>query len=101
MLLNFHFEICLTNPEPLQPYFICLNCICSVITITITITIIIPINLTTISTPEAGISLLHSSFASSPSPWPSQCTNLLHEASSLPSSPLLTVYFKIVQSNHG
>jgi len=100
MLLILHLEISLTNLEPLQSYFICLNCICSVITITITITIIIPVTLTTISTPEALISLLVPSFASSPSPRTSQYTNSLHEALSQPSSPLLTIVkFNIVQSN--
>jgi len=41
-LLISYWEIILTNLEPLQPYFFCLNCICSLITITITITIPIP-----------------------------------------------------------
>ena len=102
-LLILHLEISLTNLEPLQPYFICLNCSCSVITITITITItiIIPITLTTISTPEALIYLLLPSVASPrPSPRPSQFINSLHKAFSQPSSLLLTVVkFKTVQIN--
>jgi len=81
MLLILHLEISLTNLEPLQPYFICLNCICSVITITITI-----FTLTTILTPEALIYLLLPLFASSPSPRPSQLTNSLHKSLSQSSS---------------
>jgi len=97
-LLFLHLEISLTLFEPLQPYFICLNCICSVITITISITI--PITLTTISTPQALIYLLLDSLASSPSPRPSQHTSSVHEALSQPSSLLLTVLeFHIVQIN--
>jgi len=90
-LLILHFEISLTNLEPLQPYFICLNCICSVITITITIPITIPITLTTISTPEALIDLLLAFFASSPAPKWSQFTTSLHKAVSQPSPQLETV----------
>ena len=97
-LLILHFEISLTNLEPLQPYFICLNCIYSVITINIPI--LITITMATISTPEAIIYLLLASFASSPSPRQSRYTDLLHEALSKLSSLLLTVFrFKIVQIN--
>jgi len=99
-LLILHLEISLTNLEPLQSYFIFLNCICSVITITLTLTITIPFTQTTISTPEALIYMLLASFSSSPSPRPSQFTNSLHEALSQPSFLLLTVFkFKIVQIN--
>ena len=55
-MLILHLDSNLTNLEPLQPDFICLNCICSVITITINI--IIPITLTTIPTPEALLNVL-------------------------------------------
>jgi len=78
MLLILHLEIILTNLEPLQSYFICSNCICSLITITATITITIRITLTTISTPKVLFYLLHSLFASLPSLRPSQFTNSLH-----------------------
>jgi len=105
-LLALHLEIILTNLEPLQPYFICSNCICSLITITITttisinVTITLTITLTTTLMPEALFYLLHPVFASSPSPRPSQFTHSLHEALSQPSSLLLTVFkFIIVRIN--
>jgi len=98
-LLISHLDISLTNLEPLQLYFICLNCICSVITIPITIPIPIPITLTTISTPETLIYLLLASFASSPSPRLTQFTNSQHDAISQPSLLLTVFKFKIVQIN--
>ena len=103
MLQILHLQIILTNLEPLKPWFICSNCICSLITIpiTITITITIPITLTTISTPEVLFFFLHLLSASPPSPRPLKGTNLQSETISQ-SSPLLRTIFecKIVQIDH-
>jgi len=97
MLLILHLGISLTNHKPLQPYFICLNFICSMITITISITITIAITLKTILTTEALIYLLLASFASSLSPKSSQYTISLYEAISQPSLLLTVFTFEIVQ----
>jgi len=98
MFLILHLVIILTNLESLQSYFICSNCICSLITITITITILF--TLTTILTPDALLCFLHPWCALPPSPRSSQFTNSQDEALSHSSSLLLTIFeFKSMQNN--